>query len=374
MQRIFHTPEGVRDIIGEECAQKQLLQEKLRDVFRRYGCHEIETPTFEFFEVFGNEVGTIPSRELYKFFDREGNTLVLRPDFTPSVSRACASYFDPAGSPVSLFYTGKTFINHSSLRGQLKETTQIGVERFGDASADADAELLAMTVECLLASGLTEFQVSVGEVNYFKSLVAEAGLDEETVQELRELISQKNEFGVETLMREKKLPIHQTDAFTALPTLYGGRDVLDKARSITENEVALKAVERLQQIYDILSLYGYEKYISFDFGMLSKYRYYTGIIFHAYTYQTGEPLIKGGRYDQLLRHFGTPAPSVGFGIVIETLLLALSRQKLLQPLKDETEEILYAPGERAEAIRKAMELRSAGKPVRLTLKKEGPAR
>ena len=59
MQRIFHTPEGVRDITGEECAQKQRLQEKLRDVFRRYGCREIETPTFEYFEVFGNEVPVI---------------------------------------------------------------------------------------------------------------------------------------------------------------------------------------------------------------------------------------------------------------------------------------------------------------------------
>lgn len=136
-------------------------------VFHRYGYEDIETPTFEYFEVFSREVGTIPSKELYKFFDREGNTLVLRPDFTPSVSRACATYFSPDKEPVSLCYTGNTFINNSSYRGRLKETTQMGVERIGDESADADAELLAMTVECLLAAGLTEFQVSVGQVDYF---------------------------------------------------------------------------------------------------------------------------------------------------------------------------------------------------------------
>ena len=372
MQRIFHTPEGVRDITGEECAQKQRLQEKLRDVFRRYGCREIETPTFEYFEVFGNEVGTIPSRELYKFFDREGNTLVLRPDFTPSVSRACASYYDPETEPISLFYTGKTFINHSSLRGQLRETTQIGVERFGDASADADAELLAMTVECLLTAGLTEFQVSVGQVNYFKSLVAEAAFDEDTELEIRELISQKNEFGVDSLVREKHLPEHLADVFVSLPSLYGGRDVLDKARGMTENPIALEAVDRLIRIYDILSLYGYENYISFDFGMLSKYRYYTGIIFQAYTYGTGEPVIKGGRYDQLLKHFGTPSPSIGFGIVIETLYLALSRQKLLSQIQDDVLEITFTDKEREGAIKKAMTLRAEGKAVRL-IRKEGPA-
>ena len=204
MQRIFHTPEGVRDIYSSECTRKRTIQEKLHHVFHQYGYEDIETPTFEYFEVFSKEVGTIPSRELYKFFDREGNTLVLRPDFTPSVSRACATYFNPEKEVVSLCYTGNTFINNSSFRGRLKETTQMGVERMGDDSPEADAEILAMTVECLLASGLTDFQVSVGQVDYYKSVLAQTGMTEEEEEELRELISQKNYFGVEELVKEKK--------------------------------------------------------------------------------------------------------------------------------------------------------------------------
>ena len=205
MQRIFHTPEGVRDIYNGECSQKRKVQEKIHRVFHRYGYEDIETPTFEYFVVFSREVGTIPYKELFKFFDREGNTLVLRPDFTPSVSRACATYFSPDKEPVSLCYTGNTFINNSSYRGRLKETTQMGVERIGDESADADAELLAMTVECLLAAGLTEFQVSVGQVDYFKSLLKEAELGAEAEERLRTLISQKNSFGVEEFVAEQKI-------------------------------------------------------------------------------------------------------------------------------------------------------------------------
>ena len=102
-------------------AAKKRLQKELHQVFSRYGYEDIETPGFEYFEVFSNEVGTIPSKDLYKFFDREGNTLVLRPDFTPSVSRACATYFDPEKGPVRLCYTGNTFINNSSYRGQMKK-------------------------------------------------------------------------------------------------------------------------------------------------------------------------------------------------------------------------------------------------------------
>lgn len=370
MQRIFHTPEGVRDIYNGECSQKRNLQEKLHRIFRKYGYEDIETPTFEYFEVFSREVGTIPSKDLYKFFDREGNTLVLRPDFTPSVSRACATYFAPDQETVSLCYTGNTFINNSSLRGRLKETTQMGVERIGDASTDADAEVLALTIECLLASGLTEFQVSVGQVDYFKSLLKEAEMNQEAEERLRLLISQKNSFGVEELVEEQKLKKGIAKAFVEIPQMFGSVEVLEKARTLTNNACALEAVARLEEIYKILKMYGYEKYVSFDFGMLSKYQYYTGIIFQAYTYGTGEPLIKGGRYNELLKHFGKPAASIGFAIVVDNLLLALSRQKIAMEKSEETETIYYTAGEREAAIKKAGELRALGHNVALRLKKE----
>ena len=365
MQRIFHTPEGVRDIYSQECSRKQKLQEKLHRVFHQYGFEDIETPTFEYFEVFSKEVGTIPSRDLYKFFDREGNTLVLRPDFTPSVSRACATYFNPEKEVVSLCYTGNTFINNSSFRGRLKETTQMGVERMGDDSPEADAEILAMTVECLLTVGLTEFQVSVGQVDYYKAIFAQTGMSQEEEEELRELISQKNYFGVEELVKSKKMDKSLAKVLSQLPQMFGSAEVLEKAKALTDNPQALKAVARLEEIYELLKVYGYEKYITFDFAMLSKYHYYTGIIFQAYTYGTGEPLIKGGRYNQLMKHFGKPAASIGFAIVVDNLLMALSRQKLEMEDPDDVTVITYRKENRIQAIKEAKELRAQGKNVAL---------
>ena len=365
MQRIFHTPEGVRDIYSQECSRKRRLQEKLHHVFHQYGFEDIETPTFEYFEVFSKEVGTIPSRDLYKFFDREGNTLVLRPDFTPSVSRACATYFNPEKEVVSLCYTGNTFINNSSFRGRLKETTQMGVERMGDDSPEADAEILAMTVECLLTAGLTEFQVSVGQVDYYKAIFAQTGMSQEEEEELRELISQKNYFGVEELVKSKKMDKSLAKVLSQLPQMFGSAEVLEKAKALTDNPQALKAVARLEEIYELLKVYGYEKYITFDFAMLSKYHYYTGIIFQAYTYGTGEPLIKGGRYNQLMKHFGKPAASIGFAIVVDNLLMALSRQKLEMEYPDDVTVITYRKENRIQAIMEAKELRAQGKNVAL---------
>ena len=365
MQRIFHTPEGVRDIYSQECSRKQKLQEKLHRVFHQYGFEDIETPTFEYFEVFSKEVGTIPSRDLYKFFDREGNTLVLRPDFTPSVSRACATYFNPEKEVVSLCYTGNTFINNSSFRGRLKETTQMGVERMGDDSPEADAEILAMTVECLLAAGLTEFQVSVGQVDYYKAIFAQTGMSQEEEEELRELISQKNYFGVEELVKNKNMDKSLARVLSQLPQMFGSTEVLEKAKSLTDNPQALKAVARLEEIYELLKVYGYEKYVTFDFAMLSKYHYYTGIIFQAYTYGTGEALIKGGRYNQLMKHFGKPAASIGFAIVVDNLLMALSRQKIEMEEEEGVTVITYRKENRIQAIQKAKELRAQGRNVAL---------
>ena len=190
--QMLHTPDGVRDIYNGECKQKLLLQDRLHAVLTKYGYRDIQTPTFEFFNIFSKEIGTTPSKDLYKFFDKDGNTLVLRPDFTPSVARSAAKYYAEDDMPVKLCYMGNTFINSSSYQGRLKETTQCGVELIGDGSVCADAEILAMVVDSLRASGLKEFQISVGHARFFHGLIEAAGLGEEAEEELRELLNNKN--------------------------------------------------------------------------------------------------------------------------------------------------------------------------------------
>ena len=325
-EQLLHTPEGVRDIYGSEFVKKFELEHTLFEVMNSYGYQGIETPTFEFFDVFGKEVGTVPSKELYKFFDKEGNTLVLRPDMTPSIARAVSKYFHN-DEAIRLCYMGSTFINHDKYQGRLKETTQLGAELMGDSSVKADVELISMLVAALQKAGLKEFQVSLGQVRFFRSLLLEADLDAETEELLRIHISQKNRFAVEELVETLDIPESLKIAFGALADLSGSVEVLEKARSLTDNEMALEAIAILEDIYEGLKGCGCEKYVSFDLGMLSKYDYYTGIIFRAYTFGSGEAIVKGGRYDKLLSHFGRKLPAVGFAIVIDQLMLALNRKE-----------------------------------------------
>ena len=332
-EQILHTPEGVRDIYGSEFVKKFELQQQLYRLLAGEGYQGIETPTFEFFDVFSREVGTVPSRELYKFFDREGNTLVLRPDITPSIARAVSKYFHDE-TPIRLCYMGNTFINYDQYMGRLKESTQLGAELMGDGSVKADVELLSLLIKALKEAGLLEFQVSIGQVMFFKSLLKEAGIDSETEKRLRQLISDKNRFGAEELLSDCELPNELRQIFLEMTTLSGGVEVLERARTLTGNEEALAALERLEKIYQGLKELSCESYVSFDLGMLSKYHYYTGIIFRAYSYGYGEPVVKGGRYDTLLSHFGRELPAVGFAIVVDQLMRAVSRSEHVRQAAD----------------------------------------
>ena len=201
MEQLLHTPEGVRDIYHEECAKKLALQNRLHKTLHLYGYHDIQTPMYEYFDVFRKEIGTIPSRELYKFFDRDGNTLVLRPDITPQIARATATLFKDDEFPARLCYVGNTFINHSSYQGRLKESTQMGAEMIGLDAADADAEMLALVIDCLKNAGLEEFQVEIGNVLFFKGLLKEAGMENGFEVEFMYLANSTNNMLAELLQQ-----------------------------------------------------------------------------------------------------------------------------------------------------------------------------
>lgn len=364
-RKLLHTPEGVRDIYNSECERKLYLQEKLHKKLKLYGYKDIQTPTFEFFDIFSREIGTTPSKDLYKFFDREGNTLVLRPDFTPSVARCAAKYYMDEDMPIRFCYQGSTYINNSEYQGKLKETTQMGAELIGDDSVEADAEMIALVIDMLLASGMTDFQVEIGQIDFFKGLIKEAGIDEEDEVSLRELISIKNYFGVEDLLSKLSMSGELKEVFMKLPQLFGTIEILDAAKGLTSNETSLAAIERLERLYEVLKVYGLERYVSFDLGMLSKYKYYTGIIFQAYTFGTGEPIAKGGRYNKLLSWFGKEAPSVGLVVMVDILMAALMRQKKEILSKNDNTLIIFEKNEGKAAISLAMALRSKGKNAEL---------
>ena len=324
--KLLHTPDGVRDLYNENYKKKLDIQNKLHQVFTEYGCLDIQTPTFEYFDVFSNQIGTTPSKNLFKFVDTEGNTVVLRPDFTPSIARCVAKYFEPEEEPVKLCYMGNTFANASSYQGRLKETTQCGVEYVGDGSATADAQMLSMVVDCIKAIGIEDFQISVGHAGFFDALLEAADLRRKQAKRLRNLLSNKNFLGVEAFVKEMDID----DSLKPLFLLLSQFDIADEelrnakgwANKYPKVTNALTALEELKANLKKINI---DKYFTFELGMVSNYEYYTGIIFAGYTYELGEPIVKGGRYDTLLSNFDKDAPAIGFAFVVDQLLTAINK-------------------------------------------------
>ena len=367
-KKLLHTPDGVRDLYYNEYARKSAVSHHIHKVLHLYGYRDIQTPTFEFFDIFSQDKGSVPSKNMYKFVDRDGNTLVLRPDITPSIARCTSKYFMDEDMPIRLSYCGEVFQNGSGYRGQLKEMTQIGGELIGDATSDADAEMLAMLIECLLAAGLKNFQVEVGHIGFYNGLIEESGLDEEEQEQVRDLIANKNYFALEELLAEKSMSQEIKEAFVQLPKLFGTIEQIQAAKSLTSNPVCLQAIAYLEELYAIVQHYGLEEYITFDLGMLGNFQYYTGIIFNAYTYDTGAPIAAGGRYDQLISQYGKDAASIGFGIRLDNLLTAMNRQQIEIDTDIVGTILLYDRKQKQLAIQLAGQLRSTGSSLQMMKK------
>ena len=228
--------------------------------------------------------------------------------------------------------------------------------------------MISLVIEALQNTGLTKFQVSIGEVDYFKGLCEEAGLDEDTELELRSCISRRNYFAAQELLIERRVEEPYHSILLKLADMFETRESLEEARKVVKNARSLAAIARLEKLYEVLKLYGVAEYVSFDLGMLSKYNYYTGVIFKAYTYGVGDAVVKGGRYDTLLHQFGKEASAIGFVIVVDDIMEALARQKVEIPLT-KTKQCLYYKAEDSEdfaaKLKQAQTLRQAGACVEL---------
>lgn len=370
-EKLLHTPEGVRDIYNSECKKKTALERRLHQVLSLYGYQDIETPAFEFFDIFNSDTGTVSSREMFKFFDRDNNTLVLRPDMTPSIARSVAKYYSDCTFPLRLSYVGNTFLNNRSYQGKLAEKTELGAEYINDDSPEADAEAIVMMIDCFLEAGLNDFRIDIGQSEFYRGIMEALDVSDEVKAQIHEYIENKNSLGMELLLADLPMKDCYRNILLEYNELYGDVSMLEQAKKLTVNPRCQAAIERLEQVYEVICHYGYEKYVSFDLGMVNHFDYYTGIIFRGYTYGTGDAIGKGGRYDNLLMQFGKNAPAIGFTILVDDMLSALDRQNIPVSIREfEYSVLLYNRKDMPTAIGLAMEMRTGGDKLECICMKE----
>ncbi|HHV59040.1 MAG TPA: ATP phosphoribosyltransferase regulatory subunit [Clostridiaceae bacterium] len=363
----IYTPEGVRDILFNECYRKKELESRIRELFRRCGYSEVESPTLEFFDVF-HEENLTPQEIMFKTIDQQGRILVLRPDLTIPVARIAATKCRDAALPLKFFYIGNSYNFSESGGGRLKEFTQAGIEIMGVNTAQADAEVIAMAINAVKASGLEEFQIFVGQVDFFKGLMEDSGLSRDDMEMLKVLIESKDYVGIEELFKGYNIKKDLKELVLNYYNFSGTPDEeIVRFEKIAKNERSKNALMNLRKVLEILDDYNMKKYVSVDLGILQSMNYYTGIVFRGLTHGVGFPILSGGRYDNLVKSFGRNLPATGFALGINMVLTALERKSEAFVGQDDATLVSYGSHGRKIAFMICEELKKQGLTVEIDI-------
>ncbi|TDA67483.1 MAG: ATP phosphoribosyltransferase regulatory subunit [Clostridia bacterium] len=348
-------PAGVRDMLPEEAARVRQLENVLVHLFASWGYQEVIPPTFEYADTYTRKGSSQSPGYLFRFIDQEGEVVALRPEFTTPIARLVSTRLNRASLPLRLFYLGNVFRYQSNVVGGQREFRQAGLELIGATGARADAEVVLLAAEALLAAGLRDFHVLLGHVQITEALLA-ASFAPAGIPPAREALMGKDYAGLNRMAREYGL---QPETWQ-VRDLHGGREVLDRLRTVLPEQGNGPARE-LAEVWEALSTCGLENLLSLDLTLVRDLDYYTGMVFEIYAPGLGFPVGGGGRYDHLLEQFGLEAPATGFAIGIERLLAVMPSS----PQPPAPPDYLVGGKTTGDVLAQARELRRQGYQVEL---------
>ncbi len=310
--------DGTRDYIFSDAKLKRQITNSLTSLFEANGYNEIITPSFEYYDVFNPDNDSVTDETIYKFTDEKNRRIALRADCTMPIARIAATKLASETLPYKMFYCQNIFNAYSEENHNLLETTQGGIEYIGsDNPMEADLDVLKLAIMSLRSYFKDDFKIEIGHGKLFGVLVEIYGIDPVIAEQARKLIERKNFAAIESM----DLPY----AFKMLPKLFGQMNNEEDSAILKEFEETVNdsrisdILSYLRSIYVELSKCGYEKYLSFDLGMVHRLDYYTGIIFDGFVYGSGRTVLSGGRYDNLIAKFGRDLNAVGFGLSVDEI-------------------------------------------------------
>lgn len=290
-------------------------------MFEKWGYGEISTPTVEYYETFNHKTQSLKEEEMYKFFDSNGRILVLRPDMTVPVARMINTKLRDMNLPLKLFYNANVFRVHESLEGKRNEYLDCGIELIGGDGEVIDLEVLITALEVLKSLKTKEsFKLEIGNVNILKSAINAMNLSENHKENIIELINKKSLINLKDYLENIKIKDDYKKFLTTLPWIFGGYEMIKKAKELAFNDDVKENILYLEKIFLNLRELGYEKYISLDMSMVPRVNYYSGIIFKGYVNGIGSTVLRGGRYNDLLENFGRKISAIGFSVDVNLLI------------------------------------------------------
>jgi ATP phosphoribosyltransferase regulatory subunit len=320
-------PPGTRDILPDEMRELRRLRARLVDAFEGFGYGEVSTPTIEYEEVLarGDERGA-PSA--YRFFDEGGELLAMRSDMTIPIARLVASRFASSEPPFRLCYVASAYRAIRPQRGQMREFTQAGVELIGVGAPEGTAEVVEVLSAALDAAGLNRAVIGLGDADLYPQLLDELGVEGTARSRVLDCLATHDHVGLEAEVGRLDIGDDERRTLLGLPGLRGGPEVLERARGLGAAATE-RATRRLAATYEAIAARGVVERVRVDLGLLRDLGYYTGAILEVYDPALGHVLGGGGRYDELMGHFGRPLPAAGFALHLERLHIAQAEEERL---------------------------------------------
>ena len=361
MARRVDTPEGTRDLVNEQCFQKEKVVNMLNNLFRSWGYKEVSTSSLEYYDTFNINNHGFRAEDMYKFFDSKGSILVLRPDMTIPMARVVATKLKEEDIPLRLRYTSNIFRVHESLGGKRNEYTTSGIELFGLDEVNSDIEAIVLAVNSLKNNNFKDFKIEIGHIGLFNSIFEGICISDDEKEEIASLIERKRLSELEEALNKLSIDNNEKELIKKLPWLFGDSKILEQGKKLALKNSTIEHINYLENLYKALCEIGLGEYISFDLSMVPKLNYYTGIIFKGYVNGAGNYVLYGGRYNDLVKAFGRDINAVGFSINVDALAE-------LTNFDDENKKCIlyYEQDKYLIAIRKSETLRNEGWSVELS--------
>lgn len=356
----FEKPTGVRDYLPYAVKKLRKIERNVLDCMNRWGYQQIMTPTMEYYDTVGVASST-SDQKLFKLLNNRGTTMVLRSDMTAPIARVVSSLLKEESLPIRLSYHANVFRTIEEEAGREAEFFQTGVELVGDASAEADAEVVALAIESLKSAGVASFKIAMGHVGFLHGLFEEIvpGRDEDQ-ESLKEGLLRRDYVGFRNSIRKLQLPEAQGNVLDGIVRLRGGKEICEQALKLSSNLRARESIDHLCKVWEVLEAYGVSEHVLIDLTMIGDFSYYTGMTFEGYASELGFPVCNGGRYDNLLQQFGRAIPSTGFALKTNRILDGVHG---FQDADEKPILIQYDADRRQEGLAEANRLRSEGQIV-----------
>jgi len=360
--KVFEKPTGFKDYLPHAVSKLRHIEQHVLNCMSRWGYEQIMTPTMEYYDTVGVASAT-SDQKLFKLLNNRGTTLVLRSDMTAPIARVVSSLLKERPFPLRLCYHANVFRAIEEEAGREAEFFQTGVELVGDASPEADAEVVALAIASLKAAGVSRFKIAIGHVGFLNGLLQDT-LDGDTAaqEELKACLLGRDHVAYRERLRSLAPDPETRGELEGMLRLRGGQEVCEQALRLSGNATAQHAIRHLLAMWDVLEAYGVCDHVLIDLTMIGDFSYYTGMTFEGYAADLGFPVVSGGRYDNLLTQFGRPAPATGFALKT-TRILELIDAAAAQDGSAGAVLIGYDAASRATALAEAQRLRETGRRV-----------